>query len=205
MSAGLSDIYKVRFKNILVPLVEPLEKFIKDCLRGEKRIDRISVRAKNIESFLAKAQKFEGDGNNKYSDPINQIQDQLGARIVTFYMDDVDRITNAVEQYFRPIEKQHIVPDSEKEFGYFGQHFVLLIPPDILDDSLSRGEIPDFFEMQIKTLYQHAWAEANHDLGYKANMSLSTDEKRKIAFTAAQSWGADMIFNELHKNSVQSN
>jgi len=205
MSTDLSDIYNHRFRDMLIPLVEPLEKFIKECLLGEKRIDRICVRAKSVERFLSKAQKYDDNGEIKYSDPINQIQDQLGARIVTFYMDDVDRIAEIVERYFRPIEKQCIVPDSEREFSYFGQHFILLIPPDILDGGLSIDEVPDFFELQIKTLYQHAWAEANHDLGYKPNKELSADEKRRIAFTSAQSWGADMIFNELYKSSAKDN
>jgi ppGpp synthetase/RelA/SpoT-type nucleotidyltranferase len=50
--------------------------------------------------------------------------------------------------------------------------------------------------VRIKTLFQHAWAEANHDLAYKAPDQLTTDQKRKVAFTAAQSWGADQIFDE---------
>jgi putative GTP pyrophosphokinase len=202
MSDELLNIYKDRYKKILIPLVEPLKQYIEDCFLKEKRIDRITVRAKSLERFLAKAEKLNDNGKKKYADPINQIQDQLGARIVTFYMDDVDRVAKEVEKYFRPIEKQRIVPDSEKEFGYFGQHYILLIPPDIFTNDIPKTDAPDFFEFQIKTLYQHAWAEANHDLGYKPDRELSSDEKRRIAFTAAQSWGADMIYNELHKNSI---
>ncbi|MHA1279982.1 MAG: GTP pyrophosphokinase, partial [Candidatus Helarchaeota archaeon] len=55
-------------------------------------------------------------------------------------------------------------------------------------------------ELQIKTVYQHAWAAANHDLGYKSEKDLPKDQRRKIAFTAAQSWGADQIFRELAKD-----
>ena len=93
------------------------------------------------------------------------------------------------------------MPDSEKEFGYFGQHYILLIPSDVWELSEESGYI-SFFELQIKTLYQHAWAEANHDLCYKADRELSSDEKRRIAFTAAQSWGADTIFNELFHSTI---
>jgi len=196
-NTALANIYEERYRKVLEPLVKPLENFIKDCFSDELRIDRIVVRAKSVERFLSKAKKVDKDGNKEYSDPLNQIQDQLGARIVTFYTDDVSRITSKIVQYFRHIEAQHIVPDSEKEFGYFGQHFILIIPSDIKNTS----DIPNFFELQIKTLYQHAWAEANHDLGYKPDRELTAEERRRIAFTAAQSWGADMIFNELHKSS----
>jgi len=56
-----------------------------------------------------------------------------------------------------------------------------------------------FFELQIKTLFQHAWSEAEHDLGYKPTTVLSHDQKKRLAFTAAQAWGADQVFDELYK------
>jgi ppGpp synthetase/RelA/SpoT-type nucleotidyltranferase len=57
--------------------------------------------------------------------------------------------------------------------------------------------VPEFFELQIKTLFQHAWSEAHHDIGYKAVRPLTSDERRKMAFTAAQAWGVDVIFEDL--------
>jgi hypothetical protein len=37
-----------------------------------------------------------------------------------------------------------------------------------------------------------------HDLGYKpGDKVLNPDDKRKLAFTSAQAWGADLIFDEL--------
>ena len=62
--------------------------------------------------------------------------------------------------------------------------------------------VPEFFELQIKTLFQHAWSETHHDLGYKTRRKLTSDERRQIAFTAAQAWGADKIFDELAQTLV---
>jgi putative GTP pyrophosphokinase len=60
--------------------------------------------------------------------------------------------------------------------------------------------VPKVLELQIKTLFQHAWSEANHDLGYKPDLQpLDPDDERKLAFTAAQAWGADQIFDELYR------
>ncbi len=194
---NLEKEYASRYNTLLKPLAEKLEIHIKDNFQKIERIDRITSRPKSIDRFIEKSQKIEND-KLKYSNPLSQIQDQLGARIITFYLEDVPRLSKVVEDYYRKIESVDIVPDSESEFGYFGKHFILILPEDILSGNIDRDKIPKFFELQIKTLFQHARSEANHDLGYKPNHKLSSDEKRKIAFTSAQAWGADQIFNELH-------
>lgn len=109
-------------------------------------------------------------------------------------------VEKEIEDYYRPIEKQDLVPESDSEFGYVGKHYVLLLPEDVIDDDVDRKKVPKFFELQIKTLFQHAWSEANHDLGYKPGQELTSNQKRKLAFTAAQAWGADQIFYELQSD-----
>jgi ppGpp synthetase/RelA/SpoT-type nucleotidyltranferase len=63
---------------------------------------------------------------------------------------------------------------------------------------MDKDMVPQFFELQIKTMFQHAWSEANHDLGYKPESGeLDPEHLRLLAFTSAQAWGADMVFNDL--------
>ena len=150
--SSLGDSYRDRYERALVPTAERLEIFLRDHLESVPRIDRITTRAKSVSRFLAKAGKVDS-GESKYSDPLCQIQDQIGARIVTFYLDNVEVIAKEVEDYFHSIERQAIVPDKDSEFGYFGRHFVLLLPREVL--SANEPEIPPFFELQIKTLFQH--------------------------------------------------
>ena len=109
----------------------------------------------------------------KYSDPLNQILDQIGARVVTFYTSDVEVIAKEINRYFHSIENKILVPDGESEFGYIGQHFILLLPSDVLAGFNDDDNLPQFFELQIKTLFQHAWSEAEHDLGYKTTSQLT--------------------------------
>lgn len=195
---SIREDYKERYDTHLVSLAWALEAHVRENLKDVPRIDRVLARAKGVDSFVSKASK-EVDGVKKYSDPYNQIQDQIGVRVVTFYLDDVNAVAKEIEGYYRKIESKSIVPDSDSEFGYFGKHFILLIPDELIDDGSDANKIPKFFELQVKTLFQHAWGEAEHDLGYKPGAVLSSDVKRRIAFTAAQAWGADQIFNELHK------
>jgi|SRR5581483_2243025 len=194
----LEKAYSKRYSQVLIPTANKLETFLKESLFSCSRIDRICTRAKSISRFVQKASKEE-NGKRKYTDPFNQIQDQIGARIVTFYSSDVERIAQEIKRYFRPIENKILVPDRESEFDYVGQHFILLLPSDVLAGVQNDEGVPNFFELQIKTLFQHAWAEAEHDLGYKPSQPLTSLQKRKIAFTAAQAWGADQIFDELFR------
>ena len=197
---NLHDEFQQRREQFLLPVANRLEALLRDCLSDLPRIDRINARAKAVDRFLAKAAKEE-DGRSKYSDPLNQIQDQIGARIVTYYTDDVEVVSSAVENYFRHIELRAIVPDSDYEFNYFGKHYILLLPKDVLPSDCTMPI--SFFELQIKTLFQHAWGEANHDLGYKPGGTLTVLMRRKLAFASAQSWGADFIFNDLHREAAR--
>lgn len=193
--------YEERYENVLIPLSNHLEVHIRELVLDYPRIDRVNARAKSLQSFLNKAKKKE-NGKMKYLDPINQIQDQIGARIVTFYLSDLEPISNIIHDYFSPIEERIIIPDSEKEFDYEGKHYILFIPKDLINPEYSTDICPRFFELQIKTLFQHAWAQADHNLAYKPSEELSRDQKRKVAFTAAQAWGADLIFNDLANELV---
>ncbi|MEX2167670.1 MAG: hypothetical protein WD851_00040 [Pirellulales bacterium] len=174
-----------------------LEILLAKYLARVPHIDRISARAKDPERFANKAKKLLTSGVDKYDAPLQQIQDQIGARIIVFYKDDVEKVATIVDRYFRYVERRDLVPESEWEFGYFGRHWILALPDDVIPPSVNQSQIPRFFELQVKTLFQHAWSEANHDLGYKATKKLNSDQRRRFAFTAAQAWGADRVFEEL--------
>jgi putative GTP pyrophosphokinase len=96
------------------------------------------------------------------------------------------------------IELKDHVPESESEFGYFGRHYILFVQSDVIVPGVDKSLLPRVFELQVKTLFQHAWAEGEHDLGYKLGAKpLTKDDKRRFAFASAQAWGADRMFEEL--------
>jgi putative GTP pyrophosphokinase len=197
MTTSLRARYQLRYDTILVPIASALEQQLVGHLHGRLRIDRIAARAKTTKSFLKKAAK-QDEGVLRYSDPLGEIQDQIGARVVVFYTSDVDPTCRRISRYFRHIEMLTKEPPSEAEFGYFGKHYILAVPQDVVPPGTDVQEAPKVFELQVRTLFQHAWSEAEHDIGYKPQRELTSDEKRKFAFTAAQSWGADRIFQDLY-------
>lgn len=180
----------------LKDIASKIEKHLSEIFDGLEHIDRIGCRVKAEKSFLDKTLKKE-KGILKYQTPLKEIQDLIGARVVVYYKTDVDAVVYVIKKFFNFIEKNKIVPDDVMKFGYEGLHFICFIPNTIFSDHKSNPLIPDFFELQIKTLYQHAWSQAEHGLGYKPETPLTEEEQRKIAFIAAQSWGADTILTEL--------
>jgi putative GTP pyrophosphokinase len=197
MTPNFDGEYEKRFSKVLQPVAKQLQAVIEGHLEYTPRIDRVSARAKSPVRFLAKARRRNDDDTAKYSDPMEQIQDQIGARVIVFYLSDVEEVTKVVMKYFRHIEIRQIVPDDLWSFGYFGKHFILKLPAEAVPSSIDRSLAPEFFELQVKTLWQHAWSESEHDLGYKAPGELLADQQRRLAFTSAQAWGADRIFEEL--------
>ena len=177
---------------VLKNVADDIENLVREILNGVPRVDRISSRVKSVERFL---EKTEGKG---YHQPLQDIQDQIGVRIVVFYRSDIQTVSERVIREFREVENRPMEQPDPEVFSYEARHVVCLIPPDIH----SRHKPPiDFFELQISTLFQHAWAEANHDLGYKPHGALTYEFRKKIAWAAAQTWGADVIFDELWNQS----
>ncbi len=190
--------YTSRHESFLKTAAENLRGYITRCISGVPHIDRVITRAKSPTSFSEKSKRME-NGKLKYNRPLSEIQDIIGARIIVFYKDDVSTVSAVITRYFQPIEERELVPESQWAFGYFGKHFVLPVPGDVTPAGVDRANLPSFFELQIKTLFQHAWSEANHDLGFKAPTTLTPDQQRRLAYTAAQAWGADQEFATLCK------
>lgn len=178
----------------LKSIASEIESQLCEILQGTPRIDRISARAKDIDKFMQKATRQNEDGSYKYNSPLSEIQDQIGARVIVFFKQDIEIVEKIILAEFTHIElsyRRHEHPDS---FGYESEHLICRIPPET---RMSFNAPTDFFELQICTLFQHAWAEANHDIGYKSTQVVNDSIKRQIAWVAAQSWGADKILSEI--------
>lgn len=64
--------------------------------------------------------------------------------------------------------------------------------------------MPETFELQVRTLFMHAWAEPQHNLGYKSPGDLSKEHRRHLAWIAASAWGADRGSRRLGKRSASN-
>lgn len=195
--------YQQRY-NALSTIAKRLEECIATLLKDIPRIDRVSARAKTPYAFKEKALRRTDDNRPRYGDPLAQIQDQIGVRVIVLYEIDVRKVAKVLGRYFRAVEQRSLVPESPRAFGYFGSHWIFAVPADVIPPDLDTQHVPRFFELQVKTLFQHAWSEASHDLEYKSPQDLSEEQQRLFAFAAAQAWGADRVFTELWQDLAGS-
>ena len=192
---AIRDEYLARYP-ILTDTAQKLQAYLRQLTLQLPRIDSVTARAKDPDRYFVKAVKTDENGEAKYSNPKYGIQDQIGARINVLYLSDVDSVRLHMMNFLNHIEEAPKLPEQDDAFGYVGHHFIFQMPDDVIPDD-HKDVIPEFFELQIKTLFQHAWSETSHDIGYKAPRELTSDERRHMAFTAAQAWGADKIFEDL--------
>jgi len=185
---------------LLESLAQELEIRTRDALDGVAHIDRISFRVKGSRSFAVKATKPHATEvmTPKYNDPFSQLEDQVAGRVITFFRHDISVVREQLTSWFGAVEHQTKEPAGPAEFGYESDHFIFVIPEHYKPEGWHELDpMPTTFEFQVRTIFMHAWAEPQHDLGYKAD--LDPDTRRELAWVAASSWGADRIMSDIAK------
>lgn len=188
-------------ETLLGQLAVNLQRETVDALDTLKHIDRVGFRAKGLKSFLDKAT----DEDKGYTHPLVEIEDQVAGRVLVFFLPDIEIVIAALKQRFNEVESKRRSPKSELEFGYESHHLVCMIPPQCEPEGWSsQTDMPKTFELQVRTLFMHAWAEPQHDIGYKPDVEVPRDIKREWAWAAASAWGADQalqrVLNWHHAN-----
>lgn len=179
-------------------------KSIEDVLRGclEEAgitVHEITSREKDPDSFERKAakRKLDNPDEPKYSDPLSQITDKAAVRIITYLMSNVKTVCEIIEQEFAIREYPDDRGGDPERLGYTSVHY-------LISYDHKRCRLLDFrkyadlvAEIQVRTILQHAWAEIEHDIQYKAVVELPSAVRRNFSALAGLIELADQKFQEI--------
>ena len=181
-----------------VKLGETVHEMLSDIVK-ELGLTVLTVehRVKAEKSLAGKLER-SGDYYNVFED----LTDILGCRIVCFLSDEIDEIGKKVEEKFvidweHSSDKRALI--KEDSFGYLSLHYTCTLPfGDKWPDEICGKK----FEIQIRTILQHAWAAIHHDIGYKSDFGVPRDISRQFARLASLLELADDEFVRARDNMV---
>jgi ppGpp synthetase/RelA/SpoT-type nucleotidyltranferase len=163
-------------------LGEDVERMLKDLLRAAViPVSSVTNRLKDVDSLRRKLQS-----SNKYQ-TLTDITDIVGARVITYFSDDVDPVANiirrldnfAVDLTNSVDKRRELRPD---QFGYQSLHLVATLSKQrIFNENRNLEGLK--IEIQVRSLLQHAWAEIEHAY-YKSERNLPSTIARRVSLVA---------------------
>jgi putative GTP pyrophosphokinase len=136
----------------------------------------------------------------KYADPLRDMTDLVGLRVITYYQEDVEKVGELIRAAFSVDEENSVDKSSDlapDRFGYASIHYVVSLGAD-------RAELGEWrifkgtrAEIQVRTVLQHAWAAVNHKLDYKSEGEIPDVLQRRLFRLSALFELADEQFSSI--------
>lgn len=159
------------------------------------KCNAITSRLKDRDSLIEKIDRK----NDKYQN-LDNITDIAGIRVITYFAEDVDKVANIIEREFT-IDNENSIDQRKAldpdRFGYCSVHYVVEMNQSRLELSEYKKYSGLKCEIQIRSVLQHAWAEIEHDFGYKSEIGIPQSIRRSFSRLAGLLEIADKEFQEI--------
>ncbi|MEQ8823766.1 MAG: hypothetical protein RIC14_05275 [Filomicrobium sp.] len=137
-----------------------------------------------VKSWSSLCDKF--DRAKKPATGLQEIKDLVGVRVILLYRPDIERTLEILRGEFEIELEEKKGMDAEADgFGYQSVHVILRQPPRHMADLAIWESEDQRVEVQIRTLAQHIWAAASHDLQYKKERAVPKPLRRTIQRVSA--------------------
>jgi predicted RNase H-like nuclease/ppGpp synthetase/RelA/SpoT-type nucleotidyltranferase len=131
----------------------------------------VTGRAKSVASFAAKAARVV-DGHPAYRDPLREITDTIGVRVITYVHSDVAAVADLLRDQVVVHDDRDLGREtaSQGRFGYASRHLLVALDAARESQPAYAALVGRQAQVQIRTVLQHAWAEFEHDIRYKGTI-----------------------------------
>jgi len=178
------------------PLYQRLCEEVRDVLEtklSEAGLSPASItdRPKSIDSFAEKIAR------KHYKDPLSQMTDLAGVRVVCAYESELAIVANVIEKNFdvrERVDKAHDL--GVDRMGYNGKAFVVAFGTKYAGGRYD-GITTLNCEIQVRTILQDAWAIIDHQLVYKNEDSVPERLRRDLNNVASLLEIAQGIFDSV--------
>ena len=165
------------------------------CNNEGIHVHAISHRVKARESLVAKLNRPDVSYR-----ALGDLTDIAGVRVITYYASDVERVAEIVQKEFVIDEEESIdkgaLLDPDR-FGYVSLHYVVSLRKNRKRPSAKKPPAGLMAEIQIRSILQHAWAEIEHDLGYKSKHAIPRKARRTFSRLSGLLELADQEFDAV--------
>ena len=142
-----------------------LEGLLARLLELEASVRAGGCACKSVHSFSEKLHRKQG----RYSDPLFEMPDAVGVRIVVHFKSDVERVRTLVERELSVDQRETRSP----EIASVLRRSATALSTSLPESTAVVGNFPSGrstalkAEIQVRTLLEHAWAAIDHRLRYK--------------------------------------
>lgn len=177
-------------------LGEVVSNHLKNGLPNYELMPEISFRTKELISIIKKIQRKSKDKKYTYDD----LKDKLGIRIICPFSSDLEIVDNFINEQFNvdkaEYKKEELAFDK---LDYTSNHYDVRINSSkiyIEDASLYKDLV---FEIQVRSINQHAWSNSAHILTYKSEADIPPVLQRKVYRLLSLYEIADDEFTSVNK------
>jgi len=155
-----------------------VEKYLREHIYELEILPEISTRVKDLLSIIRKIKKKKRE-NPSYD--FQDLRDKLGVRIICNFSQDMDKVDAFLQKHF-DVKKVEYKKDTldHNRLDYISNHYDVSIKPTIGFFKRHKDLGTLIFEIQVRTLNQHAWSNTSHAISYKQEAEISPLLKRRV-------------------------
>jgi len=195
---GAAAAYR-EVRDLFEECAQAVRSVLRAVLDEEKvKVQVVEARSKSLKSFREKAElpAKEDATRPKYPEPLSDITDLAGVRVIVYLLDERQQVDNLIYREFDVLERQE--PAGRLGPGsYQSTHYLVRFKEP-------RTQLPEYerfrevtVEIQVRTILQHGWAEIEHGIGYKPEGPVREEIRDRLLEIAGALRMADREFQRI--------